>query len=91
MMKTVSRLTMAAATATMAFAPIAAQANTRAGDSGAVYSASAPGFGRAATGEGQEEEGGFGDILLGLFAAGLIVAGIVYATQSDDEGQSPGT
>lgn len=91
MMKTATRFALAAAAASMAVLPVAAQANTRAGDSGAVYSTSAPGLGRAATGEGQSEEGGISAILLGLISAGLIVTGIVFATQSDDEGQSPGT
>jgi hypothetical protein len=29
--------------------------------------------------------------VLALIAAGLIITGVVFATQSDDDGQSPGT
>ena len=89
MMKTVTRLAMAAAAASMAVMPIAAQANTRAGDSGSVYSVeSAPGVGRTA--EGESAKGGF-SIILGLFAAAAIIGGIILASSSDDNGQSPGT
>ena len=87
----VSRMMFAAAAASMAFAPIAAQAGTRASDSTAVYSAAA-----VQSGMGDDEEGAglFNDgtsIILALVAAGLIITGIVLATQSDDDGQSPGT
>ncbi len=89
MIKTATRFAMAAAAASMAVMPIAAQANTRAGDSGSVYSVSAePGMGRAA--EGESAKGGFG-ILLGLFATAAIIGGIIFASSSDDDGQSPGT
>lgn len=88
-MKTATRLAMAAAAASMAVMPIAAQANTRAGDSGSVYSVTAaPGIGRAA--EGEQAKGGF-SIILALLASAAIVAGIVLASSSDDNGQSPGT
>lgn len=90
MMKIASRLTMAAAAATMAVAPIAVQANTRAGDSGASYSTSAaqPGLGRAANGE---SVGGGASVLLAILASALIIGGIVMSSDSDDNGQSPGT
>jgi hypothetical protein len=90
MIKTVSRVMFAAAAASMAFAPIAAQAGTRAGDSGAVYSASSsvPGMGREDNGESLKS--GL-SIVLALIASGLIITGIVFASQSDDDGQSPGT
>ncbi|MGY6637360.1 MAG: hypothetical protein ACXIUO_09495 [Erythrobacter sp.] len=91
MMKTATRFVLAAAAASMAVLPVAAQANTRAGDSGVVHSASAPGLGRAAAGERQGAEEGFSPILLGLISAGLVITGIVLATQSNDKGQSPGT
>lgn len=88
MMKTANRMLLAAAAASMAFMPIAAQANTRAGDGGSVYNVSAPGLGRSA--DGESVEGGTA-IILALLAAGLIIGGIIFATDSEDEGQSPGT
>lgn len=87
-MKAVSRLAMTAAAASMAFAPIAAQANTRAGDSGAVYSASSvsqPGSGREASGESLVGVPG----ILAAIAAALIAAGIIIIID-DDDNQSPG-
>jgi hypothetical protein len=89
-MKKFTRLAMTAAAASMAVMPIAAQANTRAGDNAAVYSTSAaqPGVGRAA--EGEEAKSGFG-IILGLIAAAAIIGGIFLASDSNDNGQSPGT
>lgn len=90
MMKFATRIAMTAAAASMAFMPIAAQANSRAGDNGAVYSVSSaqPGLNRAA--EGESIKSGLG-IVLALLAAGVIIAGIVFATDSNDKGQSPGT
>jgi hypothetical protein len=88
MMKTANRMILAATAASVAMLPIAAQASTRAGDNGSVYSTSAPGFGRSADGESLESGTG---IVLALIAAGLIITGVVFATQSDDDGQSPGT
>ncbi|OBV11192.1 hypothetical protein [Erythrobacter dokdonensis] len=89
MMKLASRMMMAAAAATMVVTPIAAQANTRAGDSNAVYStASAPGLGREAKGESAKS--GTSIILL-LLASAAIIGGIILASNSDDDGQSPGT
>jgi hypothetical protein len=90
MIKTVSRMMMTAAAASLAIAPIAVQAGTRASDSGSVYSvaSSAPGIGRAD--EGESAVSGIA-VILALLAAGLIGAGIYFATDSDDDGQSPGT
>ncbi len=89
MFKIASRMAMAAAAATMAIAPVAAQASTRAGDNGSVYSvSSAPGIGRAAEGE---QAGSGLSIILALFAGAAIIGGIVLASSSDDNGQSPGT
>lgn len=90
MMKTVNRMILTAAAASMAVLPVAAQANTRAGDSGAIYSTSAPGLGRTA--DGEEVGGGSGiSIILAILAAAAVIGGIVYATDSEDDGQSPGT
>lgn len=90
MIKTVIRVMMTAAAATMVVAPIAAQANTRASDAGSVYrvGASKPGVGRAAKGE--SVSGGV-TIVLALLAAAAAVGAIVVASDSDDDGQSPGT
>lgn len=88
MMKTATRIAMAAAAASLALMPIAAQANTRAGDSGSVYSPSSaqPGLARGADGESLSD----GDsILIALLATAAIIGGIIFAT--DDNGQSPGT
>lgn len=88
MIKTVNRMILTAAAASMVVLPVAAQANTRAGDSGAIYSASAPGVGRTAEGE---ELGGGITIILAILAAAAVIGGIINATDSDDDGQSPGT
>lgn len=88
MMKTATRMIMAAAATSMAVLPVAAQANTRAGDSGTVYSSAQPGLGRAA--EGESVASGL-SIIIALFSSALIIGGIIFATESDDEGQSPGT
>ncbi|MFU7527410.1 hypothetical protein [Qipengyuania sp. ASV99] len=90
MIKIMSRMMVTAAAASMAFAPIAAQANTRAGDSAPVYTstASAPGLARSA--EGEELRGTPG-ILIALLAAAAAIAGIVAVADTNDEGQSPGT
>lgn len=91
MTKFATRMMMTAAAATMAFAPIAAQAGTRASDNASVYSVSAPGVGRSANGENQSEGGGASAIILGLLAAAAVIAGIYFAVDSEDDGQSPGT
>lgn len=89
-----TRMMMTAAAASMAFAPVVAQANTRASDSKTVYSTSnaKPGLGRAAKGEKQAQ--GM-SIILGLLGAtavvvgGLIAGGVIGDSTDDD--QSPGT
>lgn len=88
MMKTVNRAILAAAAASVAVLPIAAQAGTRAGDNGTVYSVSAPGLGRSANGESLESGEG---VVLALIGGALIITGIVLSTEDDDNGQSPGT
>jgi hypothetical protein len=90
MIKTVNRLLAATAALGLVAAPIVAQANTRAGDSGFSYSA--PGLGRSADGEGQEEAGvGAAEVGLGIAAGALIVGGIVIASDNDNDRASPGT
>lgn len=90
MIKTMSRLMVTAAAASMAVAPIAAQANTRAGDSTPTYTSQTaqPGVERSA--EGEEMRGGSSIILL-LLAAAAAVAGIVIAADNEDDDRSPGT
>ncbi|MEL7217888.1 MAG: hypothetical protein AAGK01_05600 [Pseudomonadota bacterium] len=87
MKKLASRLALTVAAAGMAFAPIAAQANTRAGDSAAFYSSSVsqPGVGRTADGEALEGTGG---ILIIIFGA-AVIAGIIILID-DEDNQSPG-
>jgi hypothetical protein len=85
---TTSRLMLAAGAASLAIAPIAAHAATRAGDSGAMFSFSNPGAGRTAAGERNAEAE---SIVLGVAGGGLIIAGIVVAAKKNDKGQSPGT
>ena len=90
MKKSISRVLVTTAAAGLVFAPIAAQANTRAGDNTPVYTSEAaqPGMGRAA--EGEEVRGGGATILL-LLAAAAAIAGIVIAADNEDDDQSPGT
>jgi len=89
-MNTLSRLALGAAAAGLAIAPVAAQANTRAGDSARVYSAPAasqPGTARSADGE---RVGGGADIVA-LLLVGLWATGVAFAVADDDPDQSPGT
>ena len=91
MKKTAARFLVTAAAASMAFAPIAAQANTRAGDNAPVYTsntAAQPGLGREA--EGEDVRGATGIILL-IFAAAAAIGGIIVIADNNDNGQSPGT
>ena len=91
MMKAMSRVLVTAAAASMAFAPIGVQANTRAGDSAPVYTSASqaqPGMGRDA--EGEEIVGGPG-IVIAIFAAAAVIGGIIAVADDEDEGQSPGT
>ncbi|MEM7780736.1 MAG: hypothetical protein AAF697_10130 [Pseudomonadota bacterium] len=87
-----SRAVIGAAAASMAFAPIAVQANTRAGDSAPVYTntSAQPGTARSADGE---NVGGRapGATLLLLFSSAAAIAGIVIAVSNGDGDQSPGT
>lgn len=88
MNKVTTRIAAALATASMTFAPIAAQAKTRAGDNQAVYSTSSaqPGVGRSA--EGEEFVGlvGLGGILAALFGGLAIISVIVVASDDNQTG-----
>ena len=91
MIKAMTRVMAAAAAASMAFAPIAVQANTRASDSAPTYTAAAeaqPGLGRTA--EGEEVKGAPG-IIIALLAAAAAIAGVVAVSDDADDSQSPGT
>ncbi len=90
MIKTMSRLMVAAAATSMAVAPIAAQANTRAGDSAPVYTSSVSQPGLARSAEGEELRGGAG-ILIALLAAAAAIGGIIAVADTEDDDQSPGT
>jgi hypothetical protein len=93
MFKTTSRLIMTAAAASLAFAPIAVQANTRAGDSAPVYTSSAAQPGLARSAEGEDFVGRPG-VLIALFAAAAAIGAIILIADEDDEdtdeNQSPG-
>lgn len=86
-MKNLSRIMLVAAASSLAIAPVAAQAGTRASEGASLSSVSAPGLGRTAKGESIK---GASTIVLALFASGLVIAGIVSASKSKDKGQSPG-
>lgn len=91
MFKTMSRLAVTAAAASMAFAPVAVQANTRAGDNAPVYASETtaqPGLARDA--EGEQARGTSG-ILIALLAAAAIIGGVIAVSDTSDNGQSPGT
>ena len=81
------------AAAGLVLTPVAAQANTRAGDSASFYggSQSQPGLGRGA--EGESLVGGGGDIiallLVGLWLSGIVVI-VADIGDDDNDNQSPG-
>lgn len=91
MAKFTQKLMVTLASAGLVFSPVAAQANTRAGDSSTVYSAAqaAPGLNRSV--EGEDFGGNKRDILVG-FVLGLWTAGIIVILLDldDDDNQSPG-
>ena len=86
-MKTLSRFLLVAAASSLAIAPVAAQAGTRASEGASFSAVSAQGLGSAARGESGKDAS---TILLALLASGLLIAGIITATSSNDNGQSPG-
>lgn len=92
MRKIASRLAVATAAASMVLTPIAAQANTRAGDNATIYSSSAvsqPGTARNASGE--DLDGAFfNERLLFALIALLATAGVIIIIDDEDD-QSPGT
>lgn len=94
MLKTIQKMTTALAAAGLVLAPVAAQANTRAGDNASFYTASQSQPGLQSTTEGESIQG-TGDIIA-LFLAGLWVTGIIIIAadvgddSDDDDNQSPG-
>lgn len=91
MQNTLSKLVLAASTASLALTPIAVQAGTRAGDNAAVYTASVaqPGMAREADGEGIV--GGFSIVpLLVGFYFGAWTTLFISEVTDDDEFQSTG-
>lgn len=90
-MKMISKVLATTAAAVLAIAPAAAQANTRAGDSGKVYSAAAsqPGQGKDAKGENLVAPGILIAVLAAAAAAGIII--VVDDDDDDEDDQSPGT
>lgn len=83
-MKLFSHMLNAVAAAILVVAPVAAEAGTRAGDSGAVYDVSDPGLGREDKGESLKSGVALLLLLLGSGAAAALVF------WSGDDGQSPG-
>jgi hypothetical protein len=89
MIKTVSRISIAAAAALMVVTPIAAQANTRASDTGTVYNVDAsPGIGRVAEGESIKFQSLF---LLIFLSSAPFIASFFLSTNQNNNGQSEGT
>lgn len=87
-MKSISRLICAIAAGNLVFVPIAAQANTRAGDNSAIYTTPmAAGSGVAAS-TGAEDENDENEFFVYLLA-GSWVTGIIFIIFEDDN-QSPG-
>lgn len=95
MTKLATQITVAMAAASMAFTPIAAHANTRAGDSGSVYGAEASSAGAifgSVYDDDDEVAGLWGDLstlIAALLAASAIAGVMIIVDDSDD--QSPGT
>ncbi len=93
MSKIAQKLMAAFAATGLLVAPVAAQANTRAGDSAAFYTSAQvqPGVGRSADGEGLGGEPGdiIGMLLAGLWLTGIIVI-IIDLDDNDNDNQSPG-
>lgn len=91
MKKIATRFAVTAAAASMAFSPIAAHANTRAGDNGSIYGAEASSAGAifGAVYDDEDEIGGIWDVISGLLAAAAIVTILIII--DDDTDQSPGT
>ena len=91
-MNITARMLAATAAFGLAFAPIAAQANTRASDNAAVYGTSGPGLGRED--EGESIFAGIPLVFLTVIG-GVIIASIVVASDAvgggDGDDQSPGT
>lgn len=86
MSRIVSKLAISAGAAALVFAPVAASAGTRAGDSEAVYtsSVSQPGTGRSDRGESAVGGSAFVFILIGAYIGAFTTAFITEITEDDD-------
>ncbi|MBV7258294.1 hypothetical protein [Erythrobacter crassostreae] len=95
MIKTASRLTLTVATVSMAFLPVAAHANTRAGDNGTVYGAEASSAGAIFGAVYDDEEISFalGDVLAVVagILAGTAIITLLSGTADNSPDQSRGT
>lgn len=92
MLKKMQHLFVMLAAAGLAMTPIAAQANTRAGDSGTFYagSQSQPGLSRSAEGEDFISTSAFlVSLVLGAYLTGIVVI-VADLDGRDDDNQSPG-
>jgi len=89
-MKTLARMMLAAAATSLAIAPVAAQAGTRASQSSPIYSVSAPGKGREAKGESLAPFAFFFVTFISIAGTVATVA-VVAAGSTSDTGRSPGT
>ncbi|QUL37572.1 hypothetical protein [Erythrobacter sp. JK5] len=90
MLNAARNLMVALAAGSLVMTPVAAQANTRAGDSPAFYTSAQvqPGLGRSADGEGIAASGDVIALLLvGLWITGIVV---IIADLDDNDNQSPG-
>lgn len=83
-----TRIAVTIAAASMAFAPIAAQAGTRAGDNQTVYSTSAaqPGVGLDADGERSGGGAGGLGIVIAITSLAAIIAALVIAADDNQTG-----
>lgn len=87
-MNVLSRTMLAAAAASMTVLPVAAEAGTRAGDSGTTYAISAPGKGRVAKGENFLF--GLGFLLSFVVVGGVVVSVVVTAVAISNNNRTPG-
>lgn len=81
-----SRILAGVAAATMAIAPIAAQAGTRAADTGAVsvQPVKMSTLTRSAKPADRKSEAGGSAVIIAVLAAAAVVAGIIAATDDND-------
>jgi hypothetical protein len=81
-MKATSKLLVAVAAAGLAFAPIAAQANTRASDNGPVYSSAM--ISSSMTQDGNSAGMGVGALMFGVLGIAGIIGAIMIMLDSNE-------